>query len=200
MTTRSLTTRLANVEEQLAYQGLHDEDDDRPPMPLFLRVALRDVLRGWEGPEEPGFVAVMAQLPGEVHDRILDFTDLINPGCWLDDGLGHVDENQLPEDAAEVVAQLYQQRQQEQEQPPHLAQLPAVDEPEPEPEPMVEYGLKEMSPPPPDEPTPAAVAVPPAPPEPEPVPPRHVLTFPSAGPSRNREPIFGVPEHLWKKL
>jgi hypothetical protein len=190
MSTRSLTTRLQKVEEQLACQGWLEEDEDRPPMPLFVRVALRDVLRGWEGPEEPAFVAVMAQLPAAIHDRILEWVDLRKPGWWINDGLGHIDENTLPEDAAEVVAQLYAARQQQQEQPPHLAPLPEVEEPEP----LVEYGLKEMSPPPPAEPTPA-VAVPPAPPEP--APPRHVIPIPFTPGTGG---VAGLPERCWKSF
>jgi hypothetical protein len=112
MSVHSLHSRLKKAEEQLANQmPPKPEVDNRPPVPLFVRVAVRDVLHSWEGPEEPAFVAVMAQLPAETHDRMLEWVDLTNPGWWLDDGLGHIDEEQLPADATEVVAGMYQQQQ-----------------------------------------------------------------------------------------
>jgi hypothetical protein len=198
MTVRSLTTRLAKLEEQLAdHLPTEPVPDDRPPMPLFLRVALRDahrrLLARGEWPEEeaegPQLVRLMREVAIEVSDRILDFTDIAHPGWWINDGLGCIDENTLPEDADAVVVELYEQQRQQQEQPPHLAPLPTTDEPVPQPE----YGLKEL-PLPIDEPTPTAVAVPPAP-EPAPAPPRHVVTFPPAPPTRGVE---GVPERCWK--
>jgi hypothetical protein len=193
MSARSLTTRLAKVEEQLAVQGLHDEDDDRPPMPLFLRVAFRDAHRRLtargelrENEDEGTLLARLVQeLSTETHDQLLVWLDLGSVGDWLDDGLGHIDENTLPEDADAIVAEMYQQRKL-----PLPASTPAATKTMPA-EPLSEYGLKEL-PPPPDEPTPAAV-VPAA--QPEPAPPRHVLTFPLPPPTRG---VAGLPERDWK--